>query len=346
MRSGWVSQGSLTEEFERQLATFAGAREAVVVNNGTSAIMCALMAHGVKPGDDVIVPDYTHVATANVPKLLGCKVSLVDINSSTYNLDYELLESAVKKYRPRFVIAVDVAGLPNDIGVLHDLSETYRFTLIEDAAESLGGEYKNRRVGSFGCTTAVSFHAAKQLTTVEGGAVLTQDREIGRRCRLIRNHGGAGQTYVSRSVGMNFRTTDVQSAIGLVQLGKLDGYLSQRNQIASDYNKSLSEVFHFQEIPDYVTRHAYMMFIAVARSHKLRDQLRRHLERHGIETRVPWPPLHQQPHFAVRGAGFPRSNSLFAKAISLPLYNKMKASEVDAVISKVLSLASRNRPER
>lgn len=341
MRSGWVSQGDLTEEFERRLADFTGAREAVVVNNGTSAIMCALMAHDVRPGHRVIVPDYTHVATANVPKLLGCNVSFVDIDPSTFNLDYGLLESAVKKHRPEFVIAVDVAGLPNDFGLLRDLSERYRFTLIEDAAESLGGEYRNRRVGSLGCTTTFSFHAAKQLTTIEGGAVLTQDREIAHKCRLARNHGGAGQTYVSQSAGMNFRTTDIQSALGLVQLGKLDKYVSQRNQISRDYNESLSDLFHFQEIPAYVSRHAYMMFIAIVRSHALRDQLRMHLEKHGIETRVPWPPLHQQLHYSRDGREFSRSSSLFAKCISLPLYNKMKDSDVKMVISEVLSFNSR-----
>ena len=342
MRSGWVSQGRVTEEFERKLAEYTGAKEAIVVNNGTSAILCALMAHGVKPGDRVLVPDYTHVATANAAKLLGCRVFFVDIDPDTFNLDYDLLEDAVTKYRPDFVIAVDVAGLPNNIGSLLELSDRYRFTLIEDAAESLGGEMRvNRRVGGLGCTTTLSFHAAKQLTTIEGGAVLTHDSKVAQRCRLIRNHGGAGQTYISQSVGLNLRTTDIQSALGLVQLAKLDRYVSRRNQIALKYRERLSKLFRFQEIPRYVSRHAYMMFIAVAPTKRMRDDLRRHLERRRIETRVPWPPLHQQPHFKIR-RGFERSSNLFEKSISLPMYNSMSNFEVQTVVSEVLSFQARS----
>jgi dTDP-4-amino-4,6-dideoxygalactose transaminase len=337
MRSGWVSQGKVTEQFERELAKYSDARESVVVNNGTSALLCAILAHGVKLGDRVLVSDYTHVATANVPKLLGCKVSFVDIDANTFNIDNCLLEDIARKFRPRFVIAVDVAGMPNDIEALLELSKKYRFTLIEDAAESMGGEINNRRVGSLGCTSVVSFHAAKQLTTVEGGAVLTQDSRIARRCRLIRNHGGAGQKYVSKMVGMNLRTTDIQSALGLVQLEKLEGYVSQRNRIAREYRAKLSQSFRFQEVPRYVTRHPYMMFIAVARSRRVRGNLRRHLERHGIETRIPWPPLHQQPHFKASDKEFQRSKALYETSISLPLYNSMEDHDVQKVISAVVS---------
>jgi len=340
IESGWLSQGKVTEEFEEQLAKYTGARDAVVVNNGTSAILCALMAHGARPGDRVLLPDYTHVATANVPKFLGCRVSLVDINKDTFNADYDLLERKVRKERPEFVVVVDVAGLPNDINALVELSEQYDFTLIEDAAESMGGEYRNRKVGSLGCTAVTSFHAAKQLTTIEGGAVFVHDSRVAERCRLIRNHGGAGQSYVSRSLGLNLRTTDLQSAIGLAQLTKLDDYVLGRNQVAYEYRQKMAGLLDFQEVPSYVTRHAYMMIIAIARSGKLREGLRKHLEKCGIETRVPWPPIHEQPHYRGNRSGFGKSSQLYRKSISLPLYNGMQPDDVQSVVSAVLSFGS------
>jgi dTDP-4-amino-4,6-dideoxygalactose transaminase len=340
MKSGWLSQGRVTEEFERQLAEYAGAKDAVAVNNGTSAVLCALIAHGAKAKDRVLLPDYTHVATANVPKFLGCRTGFVDINAGTFNIDYDLLERRVRKERPRFVVVVDVAGLPNDVDLLTELANRYQFTLIEDAAESMGGEYKNRKVGSLGCTSVASFHAAKQLTTIEGGAVFAQEPKVAERCRLIRNHGGAGQSYVSRSLGLNLRTTDLQSAIGLAQLKKLDEYVRGRNRVAHEYCERLAGLLRFQQVPGYVTRHAYMMFIAVAKSGKSRDGLREHLEREGIETRVPWPPIHEQPHYRAASAGFAKSSDLYRKSISLPLYNGMQVQDVQRVVSAVRSFRS------
>lgn len=344
MRTGWLSQGEVTQKFEQRLARYSGAKYAVVVNSGSSALLCALMAHGAGAGDRVLVPDYTHVATGNVPRLLGCRVSLVDVNPDTFNTDYEQLEGVVREQRPKFVVTVDVAGSPNDMDLLSDLADRYRFILIEDAAESIGAEYKRQRVGSFGHTATLSFHAAKQLTTIEGGAVLTPDPQIALRCRLLRNHGESPvRKYGSLMVGMNLRTTDIQSALGLSQLKKLDQAISRRNQIAQYYQEKLVRLLTFQDIPDYVTRHARMMSIAVLPSKRTRDNLKRYLEKHGIETRTPWPPLHQQPQFRAVSAKFPESANLFARSISLPLFNNMENSDVEEVVSRVLSFASHLR---
>jgi perosamine synthetase len=338
MRSGWASQGAVTREFELMLAKYCGVNYAIVVNSGSSALLCSFMAHGAKPRDHVLIPDYTHIATANVPKLLGCRVSLVDIDRDTFNVDYLALERAVRRRRPKFVVAVDVAGLPNDMHFLSTLAQRYEFTLIEDAAESIGAEYNHQRVGSHGHTATLSFHAAKQLTTIEGGAILTNDPRIANRCRMIRNHGETARfKYFSRLVGMNFRTTDLQSAIGIAQLKKLDDSLSRRDQLARIYGEKLSGLFTFQRIPSYATRHAHMMFLAVARSRRIRDKVDRHLQRQGIETRIPWPPIHKQVQFKNAKTGFPRSSSLYERAISLPLYNTMRDSDAEKVVSEVLA---------
>jgi dTDP-4-amino-4,6-dideoxygalactose transaminase len=341
MRQGWVSQGKVTEEFESALAKYCGAAYATVVNNGSSALMCALMAHGAKTGDLVVLPDYTHIATANIPKLLGCRVSLVDIDPETLNVDCEALERVIRRHRPKFVVVVDVAGLPNDMEFLSDLARRYRFTLIEDAAESIGAEYKHRRVGSHGHTATLSFHAAKQLTTVEGGAILTDDHRIAKRCRMIRNHGeDPSSKYVSTLAGGNFRTTDIQSAIGIVQLRKLDAYLSRRKQILQLYRERLSGLLGFQVVPRHVTKHGCMMTIALTSSGTIRHDLEQHLNQHEIETRRPWPPIHRQSQFRSAGDTFPNSSHAYKSVISLPLYNAMKDAEVETVVSSVLTFES------
>jgi perosamine synthetase len=235
-------------------------------------------------------------------------------------------------------VVVDVAGLPNDMSILSDLAEQYEFILVEDAAESMGGEYKRRRVGSHGHTVTLSFHAAKQLTTVEGGAVLTDNPTIANRCRIIRNHGEVPRRkYVSRLVGGNFRTTDLQSAIGIAQLRKLDKYLTRRNEIVRQYREELSKLFRFQVVPSYVTKHAYMMFMTISRSNRIRNNLQQHLEKRGIETRVPWPPLHRQAQFRTVDTAFHESSRLYEKVLSLPLYNTMRDSDVERVVSEVLA---------
>lgn len=325
----------MTEEFEHKIGEYTGAREVVAVNNGTSALMAALVANGARRGSKVLVPDFTHVATANAAKLLGCKVEFVDIDPQTYNVDYELLSRRVKRSRPDIVIVVDVAGLANDFDLLNELSSRYGFKLIEDGAESLGGEYRGKRLGSLDCTTILSFHAAKLVTTVEGGAVLSQDSEVAELCRLFRNHGGASRTYISTAVGINLRTTDIQSAIGLVQLQKLPKYVENRNAIAHRYREALKGMFSFQVIPGYVTVHPYMMFVAEAPTGKFRDGLEGYLNQKGIETRTPFPPLHQQAQFKTAGKSFPESNKLYRRSISLPLSNAMSLSEAQEVISEI-----------
>ncbi len=338
MRSGWVTQGAVTQKFENILARYCGVRHAIVVNNGSSALLCAFMAHAAKPRDHVLIPDYTHIATANAPKLLGCRVSFVDVDQDTFNISYTRLERAVRRYRPKFVVPVDVAGLPNDMPLLSSLARRYKFTLIIDAAESLGAECNGQKVGSHGHTAILSFHAAKQLTMIEGGAILTDDLEIANRCRMIRNYGENPRfKYVSSLLGINFRTTDLQSAIGIVQLKKLERNLSTRERLVRIYKEELSRLFTFQKVPSYATRHANMLFAAVTRSRKIRDRLKQHLKKQRIETRIPWPPIHKQFPFTKSDTGFPISNSLYEKVISLPLFNTMKDADAEKVVSAVLA---------
>jgi len=250
LESGWVTEGKVTEEFQNLLSEYLSTNVSVV-NNGSSALMSALIANEIKPGDNVIVPAFTYVASASVPKILGANVIVSDVDPNSLNTTPELLEDLVKKFNPKGVIVVDVAGLPSDIDGFVDLSKKYNFKLIEDAAQSFGAEYKNKKLGSFNHTTIFSFQIAKQLTTVEGGCVATTDENVIKKIHKIKDYGRTKtDRYVHDFLGTNFRTTDIQSAIGITQLKKVEKYISLRNKIATEYKNRIKEL-HFQEIPKF-----------------------------------------------------------------------------------------------
>jgi len=333
LKSGWFGQGPKTKDFERKLAEYIGVKHAIVVNNGTSALICALLAHNIKPGDKVIVPAYTFIATVNVALLLGARPILSDIDPRTFNISTEHVRKIVKKEGDiKAIIIVDVAGLPTDFYTFHEMAEKYELVLIEDAAEALGAEYRQKKIGSFGHTTIFSFHAAKQLTTIEGGAIVTNNEEIAEKCRLIRSHGeDPRRKYTHITIGLNLRISDIQSVIGLAQLGKLSRYIKNRQSIAELYKKELPEHTTFQYVPKYVTSHPYMLFIALANN---RDSLVKYLAQNGIDTRIPWPPIHKQPYHSsfFQGGSYPNAERVYSRAISLPIYNTMMLEEAYEVI--------------
>ena len=230
--SGWLTQGKKTSEFEINLSDYLSSN-AVVVNSGSSALTCALLAHGLKPGDKVLVPNFTFFATYSVPKMLGANVILSDVDEFTLNMTPEIVEEIVKTEDVKFVIIVDVAGLPLDIEAFTELSHRYNFILIEDAAEALGSEYKNKKIGSFDHTSIFSFHIAKQITTIEGGCVSSHDKNIIKKITQIRDQGRSiSGEYIHSIIGSNFRITDLQSTLGIEQLNKIDSFLKTRNKIA------------------------------------------------------------------------------------------------------------------
>jgi perosamine synthetase len=333
--SGWLGMGPKTKEFERGICEFTGAREAVVVNNGTSALVTALLANGIGPGDEVLVPTYTFAATVNSVLAVGAKPVLLDCDPRTFNVTPEIVESELRDHpAARALLFVDVAGQPCDLDALRDLAQARSLVLIEDAAEAFGAGYRGRRVGASDHTTVFSFHIAKQMTSVEGGAVVTHDREVAARSRLIRSHGEGTEKYVHVAFGLNFRPTDLHSAIGTVQLKKVDRYLALRNDFARRYRDFLAPYLRFQEVPAFVTQPTWMIFMALAADHEERDAYVRWLSAHGIDTRIPWPPVHAQPYY-VRQFGasiFPSADDAYARVLSLPMGNGLAPEQVQSVV--------------
>ncbi|EPA05354.1 DegT/DnrJ/EryC1/StrS aminotransferase family protein [Candidatus Nitrosarchaeum limnium BG20] len=332
MESDWYSQGPLTKKFEDDLSTYLNSNVSVV-NNGTSAILCALLANNFKSGDRVLVPDFTFFATLSAPKFLGAKVMTADVDPTTFNISPEQVEEIVKSNDIKFVIVVDIAGLPIDIDAFEDLAKKYKFTLIEDAAQALGSEYKNKKVGSFNHTTTFSFHIAKQITTIEGGCVSSNDENISKRIKQLRDHGRIDtKNYIHNIIGSNFRITDLQSSIGIEQLKKIEIYILQRNAISKKYKDKIKNV-GFQQNPTYSIKHSNMMFFTVYPNKTIRDKNFKILHENGVDAKLPWPPLHSQPANSELNKNIHENTRIISDtALMLPIFNGMTDEEADYVI--------------
>lgn len=329
MDSGWLSQGPETKAFERELGAIVGNQNCVAVNNGTSALITALLAHDVKPGDEVIVPAHTFMASINSILAVGAVPVLVDCDEKTWNTTPELVKAKITK-KTKAIMPVDVAGMPVDIFGFQELAEDYKLKLIIDSAESFGAEYRGRMVGDihFEHTTVFSFHIAKQVTTIEGGCIFTNNSEIYHKCKSIRDHGMQGR-YNYTMFGLNFRITDLQSAIGRVQLSKLGKALTHRARCVALYKKCIGNKFLYQEKPEYVTRHANLFFGIRAPK---RGNLLNKLEEKNVGTRICWPYTMDQPfHGKILSGKFPVSKRISQDILALPLSNNIPFEHIKYV---------------
>jgi len=327
IKSNWMTQGKITELLEKKLCQKLNAKHAIVTNNGTSSLICALLAHGIKPGDEVLVPSFTFVATVNSILAVGAKPVLVDSDPMTFNTDVKFLKQKISK-KTRAVMPVDVSGMPVDIDKIKEFAERNNLILIEDAAEAIGAKYKKRNLGSFGHSTVFSFHMAKVISGIEGGCILTNNSQIAYKLRAIRSHGSVGQ-YNCKFFGLNFRISDIHSAIIIKQLKKLDKFLEHRQNLVKLYKEELSNFVTFQSIPSFVTLHPFMLFSILIKP-KLRNKLNKFLNQKGIETRICWPPVHIQPFHSnlFRNQKLPNSEKIFSQIINLPMGNGLSEKDV------------------
>lgn len=346
LKKGWLTQGQETELFEREIANYVGSKYAVVVSNGTLALMAALLSHGIGHGDEVITPSFTFIATINAILGVGAQPVLADSELGTWNLSVGETEKYITK-RTKAILPVHVAGLPFNIDSFKKLARKYDLVLIEDSAEALGAQYKNRPVGGHGTTSIFSFHMAKLVTSVEGGCVVTDNKKIFDKIKMIRNHGRRelykerkhGTEYRFEGFGLNMRLSDVLSSIGRVQLRKINQALKHRKKLVDLYKKELRNKFEFQEIPDYATVHANMFF-AFLTDKKLRGKIQRKLFEEGISTRVTFTPAHRQVwhkrHF--QNTRFKNADSIFSRILSVPLGNRITVQQVEKVIGILKSV--------
>jgi perosamine synthetase len=343
--SGWVSQGPEVAEFEGQFASYAGSRYAVATTSCTTALHAALSVSGIGPGDEVILPSLSFIASANSIVHCGATPMFVDINSETCNIDVNRIESAVTE-RTKAIMPVHQMGLPADIDAIRIIAEKHSLKIIEDAACAVGSEYKGKRIGGHGNIACFSFHPRKIITTGEGGMITTDDLTIAERLRRLRHHGMSVsdierhmanrviiETYPE--IGYNYRMTDMQAAIGVEQMRKLPFIIEKRRQIAGRYDTELSKISHIKvpEVPLYAYHNYQSYWIELLDSSRVsRDILMTKLLEKGITTRRGIMAIHMEKSYSGCKVSLPETERTTAKTLLLPIYPSMTADEQEYVI--------------
>jgi dTDP-4-amino-4,6-dideoxygalactose transaminase len=344
VRSGWLMNGPRTEEFERLVGEYVGAAHAVAVSSATTGLHLAVLAAGVREGDEVICPSFTFIATANAIRYAGAVPVFVDIDRRTYNLDPELVEAAITA-RTTAIMPVSQIGLPADLESVMDIAQRHGLKVVEDAAPSLGAMIGGKRLGSISDITVFSFDARKILTTGEGGMVTTNSEAYAARMRMLRAHGATVSTadrdraakVIFESypeIGFNYKLTDVQAAVGVVQMRKVDDVVAERRRLAARYNELLGDSDHW-DIPFEPVgyQHVYQSYCLRLRHAGAQEEVMTALMERGIATRRIFG-IHEQPAFAgVPHASLPNTESAARESILIPLFVGMSDAEQDAVVA-------------
>jgi perosamine synthetase len=349
LRSGWVAQGPTTAAFEEEFARSVGVRHAIATSSCTTALHLAIIAAGVRPGDEVVLPSYTFPATANAVLYEGATPVLADIEHSTLNLDPEDALRAITP-RTRAIIGVHLFGCPCRIEELEGICAERGIFLIEDAACAIGTRTRTREAGAAGNIACFSFHARKLVSTGEGGMLTTQDDRIAELVASLRTHGADRAADVRQKegaapsaahyvrLGYNYRLSDIQSAVGRVQLRRLSEFIAERTRLARRYDDALASLHGLRLPPPVVEgRHSYQSYVVVLeRDAPVEpDVLMRSLAERGISTRVGTFAVHLQPYFRERFPSIrslPVSEEAALRAVALPLYNGLAPADQDQVV--------------
>ena len=362
IRSDFITCGPKVEELERSLCSFTGAKYAVAVNSGTSALHCACIAAGVGPGDEVITTPITFAASANCAVYCGAKPVFADINPKTYNIDPSSIREKITE-RTKAVVAVDFTGQAVEIDEIKAICEEHNLVFIEDAAHSIATKYKGRQVGCLADMTCFSFHPVKTITGGEGGAILTNDEELYKKLVLAHTHGithdesmmeGApheGPWYYEQiSLGYNYRLTDFQAALITNQLGKIDKFADRRKEIVKHYNEAfadLPELFIQEEIPESDTcRHLYIIQLKLDKLNCTRRQFFDAMSAENVQCQIHYVPVYWFPfyqHMGYEKGLCPKAEKMYEGIMSIPLYPKMTNQDVEDVIHAVRKVVENYR---
>ncbi len=333
--STWISsKGEFIGRFEKGFGDYIGAPHVTSVCNGTVAIHLALEALGIGPGDEVIVPTFTYIASVNTILQAGAKPVFVDSLESSWQIDPEDVQRKITP-RTKAVMVVHLYGLPCDMDAIGAICEQHKLLLVEDCAEAFGTRYKGRHVGTFGDIATFSFFGNKTITTGEGGMVVAKDIKTIQRAFHLKNQG-VSQTreYWHDEVAYNYRMTNICAAIGLAQLENIDEILARKRQVALWYKDGLASLplKTHNELPDTV--HSFWMCSIALDDKNQRQPLRDFLKQQGIETRPVFYPSHTMPHCATDGT-FAVAESLSARGINLPSYPGLQRSEVEKIVGAI-----------
>lgn len=354
LNTSHLSLGPLLPRFESEFAKYLGTRHAVAVNSGTSGLHLVMKALHIGDGDGVITTPFSFVASANSILFERARPVFVDIDPETLNIDHKKIEKRLSSLSangsplPKAILPVHVFGYPCDMEPIIKTAEKYGLELIEDACEAIGTEYKGRKVGTFGKASVFAFYPNKQMTTGEGGMIATDDDEVARICRSLRNQGRGedGSWLAHERLGYNYRLSDINCALGLAQLERLEEMLGKRGAVASMYNKRLKDI-EGVILPAGHSHKKMSWFVYVIRlsdrySREDRDRILSGLKAAGIGCNNYFTPIHLQPFykelFGFKEGDFPITEHVAERTIALPFFNNLKEEQIEYVVEKLKGL--------
>lgn len=355
IKSGWVVQGPMIERFERLFSGFTGASFSCATNSCTTALHLSLIVSKIKENDEVILPSFTHPATINVVLYLNAKPVLVDIDLDTYNIKVDEVKKKISS-RTKAIIPVHLFGLAANLGEIYKIANKYRLIVIEDAACAIGAEYDGKKIGSFDSLACFSFHPRKIITTGEGGMITTNDKKIYNLLTSLRSHGTSISDLAHHKakkiifpkfvrLGFNYRMTDIQAAIGVVQMEKLPEIIEKRRKMAKYYNERLAGIDSIVlPVEPNGYKHVYQSYVIRIKenSQLSRDEIMNRLQRRGISTRKGTCAIHNEPYykrkFNYKPKDFPNSLIADRTTIALPLFHTMTKENQDYVVGALLEV--------
>lgn len=367
LKSDYLTQGQVVPKFENEVAKLCGSKYAVATSNATAALHIACLALGLGKGDLLWTTPTTFVASANCALYCGADVDFVDIDNQTYNisviqLEQKLIDAKRNNRLPKILVPVHMCGQSCEMERIFELSKEYGFRIIEDASHAIGGRYKGNRIGNcqFSDITIFSFHPVKIITTGEGGMALTNDSVLGRKLALYRSHGITSTTeemltrdpeeiwnYQQIDLGFNYRMTELQAALGVSQLSRLDYFVERRTELAKNYDAALNNLpirLPYQHVDTNSSYHLYPIRINQSISGVSQKQMYDHLQAEGINVNLHYIPVYRQPYYECLGfkKGYcPESESYHRECLSIPLYPGLLESEQNHVINTINGLLNK-----
>lgn len=365
LQSDFLTQGPMVPRFEQSVARHVGAEHALAVNSATSALHIACLALGLGPGDLLWTSPITFVASANCGLYCGAQIDFVDIDPRTYNLCPQALERKLEQAEregrlPKVVVPVHLCGQPCDMQAVHALAQRYGFKVIEDASHAIGGKYRGEFIGNcrYSDITVFSFHPVKIITTAEGGMALTNNVELANKMVLLRSHGitrdpalmtheSDGPWYYQQvDLGFNYRMTELQAALGVSQMERLDEYVACRHQLSRRYDELLAELpitLPWQHPDSYSGLHLYVIRLHLPKIQKTHRQVFEVLREQGVGVNLHYIPVHTQPFYQRMGfkvGDFPYAETYYTEAISLPMFQRMTYEQQDQVVATLYKVLS------